>query len=100
MVPCDNWPFDLVSQTQNGRERVITYASRSLNCGQREYCATWRKLLAVVVKNGVKKFCHYVGGGRWCSVHHQNGSRVFEIVAVVQTARRYGGSVDIDPQNV
>ena len=50
----------ILSQTQNGKERVIAYASRSLNRGERRYCATWRELLAVVY--GVKKFRHYVGG--------------------------------------
>ena len=37
----------VLSQVQDGEERVIAYASRSLNRGERNYCVTDRELLAI-----------------------------------------------------
>ena len=38
----------VLSQVQNGVERVIAYASQTLSRSQRNYCTTYRELLAVV----------------------------------------------------
>ena len=43
----------VLNQLQDGKERVISYASASLTATQREYCTTRRELLAVTY------FCHY-----------------------------------------
>ena len=50
----------VLSQVQNGVEKVISYASRSLNKPERNYCVTRRELLAVVYF--IKKHCHYLYG--------------------------------------
>jgi len=50
----------VLSQIQNGQERVIAYASRLLNKSERNYCVTRRELLAVVYF--VKQFRPYVLG--------------------------------------
>ena len=43
----------VLSQEQDGIEKVISYASRRLGCAQQRYCVTRRELLAVVA------FCHH-----------------------------------------
>ena len=68
--PNDKWILDtdasqyaiggVLSQIQNGKERVIAYASQTLSRSQRNYCTTYRELLAVV--NFVKHFKHYLLG--------------------------------------
>ena len=50
----------VLSQTQNGVERVIAYASQTLSKSERNYCTTYRELLAVV--RFVKHFRHYLLG--------------------------------------
>ena len=50
----------VLSQQQNGEERVIAYASKTLSSTQRNYCTTMRELLAVVVF--IKQFHHYLWG--------------------------------------
>ncbi len=52
----------VLSQKQNGHERVIAYYSRSLTRRERNYCLT-RKELLVVVK-AIEKFHYYVYGQR------------------------------------
>ena len=53
----------VLSQVQDGTERVIAYASKTLNHSQRRYCTTYRELLAVVVF--VKRFRHYLIGQKF-----------------------------------
>lgn len=53
----------VLSQIQNGEERVIAYASRTLSKSQQRYCTTYRELLAVVTF--VKLFRHYLWGRRF-----------------------------------
>ncbi len=53
----------VLSQVQNGRERVIAYASRSLSKAERRYSVTRRELLAVVTF--VRHFKHYLYGRRF-----------------------------------
>ena len=50
----------VLSQIQDGREVVIAYSSNSLGKSQRNYCATHRELLAIVVN--AKKFSNYLWG--------------------------------------
>ncbi|CAG2249684.1 Retrovirus-related Pol polyprotein from transposon 17.6 [Mytilus edulis] len=50
----------VLSQIQNGEEKVISYASKTLNDAQRKYCTTRRELLAVVMF--VKYFRHFLWG--------------------------------------
>ena len=53
----------VLSQIQNGEEKVIAYASKSLSKAQRNYCTTYRELLAVVTF--VKGFKHYLWGRKF-----------------------------------
>jgi transposase InsO family protein len=50
----------VLSQLQNGVERVIAYASRKLSKAERRYCVTRKELLAVYAF--VKHFRHYIFG--------------------------------------
>jgi hypothetical protein len=52
----------VLSQVQDGEERVVAYGSKSLSKAERNYCVTRRELLAIVVF--LKKYKHYVGGSR------------------------------------
>ena len=49
-----------LSQEQEGRLKVIAYASCALNAAQKNYCATRKELLAVVVFT--RRFRHYLLG--------------------------------------
>ena len=50
----------VLSQVQDGEERVLCYASRSLLRPEKNYCVTRRELLAVLF--AVRKFKAYLGG--------------------------------------
>ncbi|CAG2238861.1 Retrovirus-related Pol polyprotein from transposon 17.6,Retrovirus-related Pol polyprotein from transposon 412,Retrovirus-related Pol polyprotein from transposon 297 [Mytilus edulis] len=50
----------VLSQIQNGEEKVLAYASKMLSDTQRNYCTTYRELLAVLTF--VKHFRHYLIG--------------------------------------
>ena len=50
----------VLSQVQHGEERVIAYASKTLDRAQRNYCVTRRELLAIVYF--VRYFHHYLYG--------------------------------------
>lgn len=53
----------VLSQIQDGEEKVIAYASKMLNNSQKKYCTTYRELLAVVTF--VKYFRHYLIGQKF-----------------------------------
>ena len=53
----------VLSQIQDGDERVIAYASRSLNKSQQKYCTAMIELLPVVTF--VKQFRHYLWGRKF-----------------------------------
>ena len=53
----------VLAQKQDGKERVICYASRTLHGGEKRYAATKREALAVVW--AVKKFHHYLWGTKF-----------------------------------
>lgn len=57
---CDVSIGAVLSQVQDGRERVIAYASCTLNRAERNYCVTDRELLAV--KHYVQYYKHYLLG--------------------------------------
>ena len=61
----------VLSQIQNGEEKVICYFSRCFSRAERNYCATRRELLAVV--NAIKHFHHYLYGNRF-TVRSDHGS--------------------------
>ena len=53
----------VLSQVQDGRERVIAYGSRTLTKEERKYCVTRQELLAVV--HFIKQYRHYLYGNRF-----------------------------------
>ena len=53
----------VLSQEQNGQERIVAYFSRSLNRRERNYCVTGKELLAVV--KATEKFHYYLYGQRF-----------------------------------
>jgi transposase InsO family protein len=53
----------VLSQIQDGKERVIAYASRKLSKAERKYSVTKQELLAAVVF--IKRFRHYLMGRRF-----------------------------------
>ena len=53
----------VLSQIQDGRERVIGYYSRTLNKAEKNYCVTRRELLAVVAP--IEHFKYYLYGRRF-----------------------------------
>ena len=53
----------VLSQMQDGKERVIAYASRVLQPAQKRYCVTRRELLAIV--EFTRHFRQYLLGRRW-----------------------------------
>ena len=61
----------VLSQIQDGEEKVIAYGSKALKKPERNYCVTRRELLAIVIFLG--KYKHYVGG-RKVKVRTDHGS--------------------------
>ena len=53
----------VLSQLQDGQERVIAYFSRSLNRAERQYCVTRKELLAMV--KAIRHFHCYLYGQRF-----------------------------------
>ena len=53
----------VLSQIQNGTDRVIAYFSRALRRAERNYCTTRRELLAVV--DAIRHFHHYLYGKKF-----------------------------------
>ncbi|PIK35807.1 Retrovirus-related Pol polyprotein from transposon [Apostichopus japonicus] len=53
----------VLSQCQEGQERVTAYFSRTLSIPERRYCTTRKELLAIVAS--VKHFHHYLFGRRF-----------------------------------
>ena len=60
---CDFSIGAVLSQKQNGRERVVAYGSKMLSRSERNYCVTDRELLAV--KFFVEHYKHYLLGRRF-----------------------------------
>ena len=53
----------VLSQVQDGQEKVIAYHSRTLSKSERNYCVTHKELLAVAM--AVKTYHHYLCGRRF-----------------------------------
>ena len=53
----------VLSQIQNGEEKVIAYYSRCFSKPERHYCVTRRELLAVI--DSIKNFHHYLYGAHF-----------------------------------
>jgi hypothetical protein len=53
----------VLSQVQDGQEKVISYYSKSFNKAERKYCVTRRELLPVVAS--IKNFQHYLYGRKF-----------------------------------
>jgi hypothetical protein len=53
----------VLSQVQDGEEKVIAYASKTLSRSQQRYCTTNRELLAVITF--LKHFRHYLWGRKF-----------------------------------
>ena len=62
----------ILSQVQEGKERVIGYFSRSLSKEERRYCVTRRELLAIV--KSVDHYHHYLYGLESFTVRTDHGS--------------------------
>jgi hypothetical protein len=60
---CDVSIGAVLSQVQDGREKVIAYGSRTLNKAEKNYCVTDRELLAV--RHFVEYYKHYLLGRRF-----------------------------------
>ena len=61
----------VLSQLQNGQEKVISYFSKCLSRSERQYCTTRKELLAVVL--AVKHYHHYLFGQKF-TVRTDHGS--------------------------
>lgn len=55
----------VLSQNQEGKEKVIAYFSRTLSKAERNYCVTRRELLAIVSIESIKSFRHYLLGRKF-----------------------------------
>lgn len=64
----------VLSQIQNGQERVIAYGSRTLSTTEKNYCVTRKEMLALVFF--VKHFKHYLLG-REFTLRTDHGSLVW-----------------------
>jgi RNase H-like domain found in reverse transcriptase/Integrase zinc binding domain len=53
----------VLSKEQEGQERVIAYASRRYSNAERNYCITWKELLAIIY--GLKQFRQYLLGRKF-----------------------------------
>ena len=61
----------VLSQSQDGVERVISYFSKTFSKCERNYCVTRKELLAIV--NSIKHFHHYLYGRKFL-VRSDHGS--------------------------
>ena len=60
---CDRSIGAVLSQIQDGREKVVAYAGRCLNRAEANYCVTRKELLAVVYFT--RHFRHYLFGKKF-----------------------------------
>ena len=60
---CDTAIGAVLSQIQDGKEKVIAYVSRTMNRAERNYCVTDKELLSL--RNFVEYFRQYLLGRRF-----------------------------------
>ena len=85
---CDISLGAVLSQIQEGRERVIGYASRTLSSTERNYCVTDKELLAVV--NFVQYYKHYLPGRQFLvRTDHQALKWLFSLKEPKQRVSRW-----------
>lgn len=60
---CEDSIGSVLSQVQNGQEKVVAYAGRALSANEKDYCITRKELLAVVFY--LKYFKQYLLGRRF-----------------------------------
>ncbi|PIK58380.1 Retrovirus-related Pol polyprotein from transposon [Apostichopus japonicus] len=69
---CDFGVGAVLSQVQDGEERVISYFSKTMTKQEKRYCVTRKELLAVV--KAVKQFHHYLYGATFLfEIQHRPG---------------------------
>ena len=78
----------VLSQVQDGEEKVIAFASRTLNTAERNYCVTRKELLAVVYY--IKAFKQYLLGRE---VYGQNRSCRVTVVETNTNPNRTAGKM-------
>jgi len=74
----------VLSQKQEGTEKVIAYFNRVLNKSERNYCVTRRELLAIV--ESLKSFHHYLYRSRFVV-------RTDHFLAVVNVFQKFGRTI-------
>ena len=63
VLETDASAVSILSQVQDGEERVICYHSRTFTKAERNYCVTCRELLSII--DSVKHFRHYIYGSKY-----------------------------------
>ena len=85
----------ILSQIQEGQERVVAYYSRTLNRAEQQYCVTRKELLALV--EAVKTLSHLLV---WSSLSNQIRPFSAAVAIEVPQPRRSNCTVDTIPARV
>ena len=80
----------VLSQFQDGVEKPIAFASRTLSKSERNYCVTRRELLAIV--EFVKQHRHYLQGTRFC-IRTDHAPLRFVVEAKIPRDNLHGGLI-------
>ena len=79
----------VLQQEQNGTIRVISYASKTFDAAERQYCTTMKELAAVIY--ALKNFRHYVLGTEKFLLRTDYGAltSLFRVPVPIQQQGRY-----------